>query len=239
MAESGGPVIKSLRILPLLAGVLALISRGFAHQLDEYLQATLVTIEPDTVRFQINLTPGVAVAEQVLAMIGGAGDGVLATNEVEAYGERLKRDLIARLDDRRLELKRLAFDCPPAAELRTGWGIIQMEFSASIYPLSSGSHRLRFENRHMPAVSIYIFNVAPPKSSLVQISRQKRNHNQSLGEIEFTFDPSGRPGASVGMIALLLGLVFVILWTSRKLKRRSFNDQSFSPTVPDIESHRS
>ena len=60
-------VTRTLCRLALLLALLAFPSAVFAHRLDEYLQATLVAIEPSDVRLQINLTPGVAVAEKVLA----------------------------------------------------------------------------------------------------------------------------------------------------------------------------
>ncbi|HEY1233474.1 MAG TPA: hypothetical protein VGH22_08860 [Candidatus Binatia bacterium] len=53
--------------LSLLVALLAVPSTVFAHRDDEYLQATLVAIEPSGIRLQINLTPGIAVAERVIA----------------------------------------------------------------------------------------------------------------------------------------------------------------------------
>src|SRR5262249_53406279 len=85
---SSAPLLP-LSLLPLLAPPPTL----FAHRLDEYLQATLVSIEPNAIRLQINLTPGVAVAEPVLARIDLDRDGVISTNEAAAYAEMLKRDL--------------------------------------------------------------------------------------------------------------------------------------------------
>ena len=38
-------------------------------------------------------------------------------------------------------------------------------------------------------MSVYLINAAQPKFATVQITRQKRNQNQSAGEIEFTFHP--------------------------------------------------
>jgi hypothetical protein len=38
-------------------------------------------------------------------------------------------------------------------------------------------------------VSAYLINAAQPRFATVQITRQKRNDNQSAGEIEFTFHP--------------------------------------------------
>jgi hypothetical protein len=70
--------------LPLLLALLALPSAVFAHRDDQYLQATLVAIEPSGVRLQINLTPGVAVAEQVIAEIDRDRDGAISKNEAAA-----------------------------------------------------------------------------------------------------------------------------------------------------------
>ena len=182
-------VTKTLCHLPLLLALLALPSAVFAHRDDQYLQATLVAIEPNGVRLQINLTPGVAVAEQVIAVIDRDHDGVISKNEAAAYAKLLKRDLTLRVDGRRLELKLTASEFVPPAELRTGSGTIQMEFSAISGPLAAGPHRLTLENRHLTTMSVYLINAAQPKLATIEITTQKRNDNQSAGEIEFTFHP--------------------------------------------------
>ena len=173
--------------LTLLLALLSLPSAAFAHRDDQYLQATLVVIEPNGVRLQINLTPGVAVAEQVLARIDRDRDGAISNNEAAAYAKLLKRDLTFRVDGRKLELKLTASEFVPPAELRSGSGTIQMELSAISSPLAAGPHRLTLENRHLTRISVYLINAAQPKFATVQITRQKRNENQSAGEIEFTF----------------------------------------------------
>ena len=50
---------------------------GFAHRLDEYLQAAILTIEKDRVQVSMRLTPGVAVYAVVLAGIDSNGDGLI------------------------------------------------------------------------------------------------------------------------------------------------------------------
>lgn len=179
-------VIRTICRLPLLLALLAFPSAVFAHRDDQYLQATLVAIEPKCVRLQINLTPGVAVAEQVLTEIDRDRDGAISKNEAAAYAKSLERDLTLRMDGRKLELKLTTSEFVPPEEIRTGSGIIQMEFSAIFGPLSAGSHRLTLENRHSTAMSVYLINAARPRFATVQITRQKRNENQSAGEIEFT-----------------------------------------------------
>ena len=175
--------------LPLVLALLALPSAVFAHRDDQYLQATLVAIEPSGVRLQINLTPGVAVAERVIAEIDRDRDGAISNTEAAAYAELLKRDLTLRLDGRTLELKLSASEFVPPEELRTGAGIIQVEFSAISGALAAGAHRLTLENRHSTPMSVYLINAAQPRSATVRITTQKRNDNQSTGEIEFTFHP--------------------------------------------------
>ena len=154
-------VTTKLGRFTLLLALLFLPSAVFAHRDDQYLQATLVAIAPSGVTLQINFTPGIAVAEQVIAAIDG----------------------------RKLELKLTASEFVPPEELRTGSGTIQMEFSAISGPLAAGPHRLTLENRHSTRISVYLINAAQPRFATVEITKQKRNDNQSAGEIEFTFDP--------------------------------------------------
>ena len=166
--------------------VMSLPFSGVAHRLDEYLQATLVSIEPGAVRLHINFTPGVEVAEQVLANIDRDHDGVISTNEATAYAKEVMRDLVLRLDGKKLALQPISSTWPELSELRSGWGIIQMEFSAAPGSLTLGAHKLTLKNRHLPKLSVYLFNAAQPAPGPVHITRQTRNDNQSTGEIEFT-----------------------------------------------------
>lgn len=189
-------VTRTLVSLLLLLALLAFPCAVFAHRDDQYLQATLVAIERSGVRLQINLTPGIAVAEQVIAQIDRDHDGAISENEAAAYAELLRRDLTLRIDGRKIELELTGSEFTEPEELRTGSGMIQIEFSATARPLAIGSHRLTLENRHLRTISVYLINAVRPTSDAVQITRQKRNDNQSAGEIEFIFH-SFRPKTSV------------------------------------------
>jgi hypothetical protein len=182
MVEKVNSIPRTLWWLILL---LAVPSAALAHRLDEYLQATLVSIEPGDVRLQMNFTPGVAVADRVLARIDTNHDGIISANEAKAYGELVRNHLLVRLDGRKLVLKLATSGFPAVTELRSGWGIIQIEFTADIGSLSPGRHKLSLENRHLPGLSVYLLNAAQPKSAQVQITRQMRNKHQSRGSIEF------------------------------------------------------
>ena len=192
MVEKVTAAIRSI-FLGLLTAFLALPFTGHAHRLDEYLQATLVNIQPSEITFQINLTPGVAVADKVLAKIDTDADGTISTNELIAYAGFLKRQLVAQLDGHNLALNLTGSSIPEVAELRSGWGIIKIEFSATSVSLAPGPHKLVFKNRHLPGLSVYLINAAQPKSDRVRIVRQKRNSEQSKGEIDIVVSPPARP----------------------------------------------
>jgi hypothetical protein len=218
----------TLHRLMLLLALLALPYSVFAHRLDEYLQATLVAIEPGNIKLQINLTPGVDIAQQVIAAIDRDRDGVISTNEAAAYAESFKHDLTLRLGQRPLELKLTASDFPPPDELRTGWGIIRLEYTAAPGSFEPGAHELYFENRHQTNFSVYLVNAALPKSSTIQITRQTRYENQSTGQIEFTF----RPPADVSgakRIVLPLGIALVGLCGGAVIWRRRTRDPATIP----------
>jgi len=209
------------RGLPLLLTLLALSSAAGAHVVDEYLQATLVVIEPADVRLKLYLTPGTDVAEQVLAVIDRDRDGAISTDEATAYADLLKRDLLLRLDDRNVALKLTASSFAAPDEIRTGDGIIKVEFSAVLGALPPGSHRLTLDNAHLPKIGVYLFNAAQPNSALIQVRGQTRNANQSRGEIEFTYDPPAAPRKPRGPILLVAVVVLVALFGGWRARRNS------------------
>jgi hypothetical protein len=177
--------------LPVL--LLASPAAVFAHRLDEYLQAMIVSFEADRVQFLINLTPGVAVANQVLERIDSNHDGVISTNEAAHYMRELNRDLDVRLDGRKLALQLTRAFWPQEDELRTGFEFIQVEQSVKLKSIAAGPHRLTIQNRHLPSLSVYLINAAMPKSAQIEITRQNRNENQSIAEIDFFFHASQSP----------------------------------------------
>jgi hypothetical protein len=204
-------------VLPLVAlGVVSPFAE--AHVLDEYLQATLVSINPGEIRLNINLTPGVEIADQVIRQIDRDGSGSISADEATAYAERLKRDLTARLDGSDAQLQLVAVNAPELPALRTGHGIIQVEFLCLGGSFGRGSHTLELENSHFPKLGAYLINAARPQSQSIQIISQKRNPNQSSGAIDFAYTPpttaSRRAAMAVTLMALLV-LAGALVWRMR------------------------
>ncbi len=228
--------MKHFRSCPLLFVFLALAAGAFAHPLDVYLQATLVAIEPNEIRLDMNLTPGVLVADQVLGLIDRNRDGVISTNEAAAYAALLKGELVVRLDGRIVETRLAALDFPETAELRTGWGIIQLEYSVSAGALAAGPHRFTLEDRHQPVASAYLFNAAQPASASIQITGQKRNENQSTGEITFVYLPASNPMPKVALAVCLPAILvgFSVGLRQAKRKRKDVLPQNHSRSATNL-----
>lgn len=174
--------MRQLLILFLLLSVSTTLQ---AHRLDEYLQAAQVVIEPARVRLQLVLEPGVEVAAQVLKHIDRDQDGVISRAEATTYIGSVKRDLVLQLDGHPLQLQLDDFEFDAPAELRAGSGIIRLIFSAAARNVQPGVHRLVFENRHLGAVSVYLFNAMQPDMPTIRIDRQQRNATQSMGKIDY------------------------------------------------------
>jgi len=72
----------------LIAAAVVLLPLGgvaSAHRLDEYLQATIISVEKDHVQASMGLIPGFAVSSSVIASIDTNSDGILSAAEQTAY----------------------------------------------------------------------------------------------------------------------------------------------------------
>jgi hypothetical protein len=157
---------------------------AFAHRLDEYLQATILSIEPGSIQATMRLVPGVAVASAVIAGIDSNHDGLLSSEEQRRYAERVLADLQLKEDGRRLQLHLILATFPPLDLMKLGTGEIEIAFSANL-PAISGQHQLTFENRHEGGISVYLVNSLVPHEKSLQLEAQSRNQNQSFYQVNF------------------------------------------------------
>jgi hypothetical protein len=75
------------------AVLLSLRAPACAHRLDEYLQATIISVEKDRVQASLRLIPGVAVSPIVIWSVDTNGDGVISEGEQQSYAEQVLGDL--------------------------------------------------------------------------------------------------------------------------------------------------
>ncbi|HEY3840550.1 MAG TPA: hypothetical protein VGL72_28455 [Bryobacteraceae bacterium] len=208
------------------AAVLLLIAApAAAHRLDEYLQATLISVAKDHVQAEIRLTPGVAVLPIVLRDIDADGDGMISESEQRAYAGRVLRDLSLTVDGVRLRLWLISWKFPDVREMKEGLGQIQIELAAE--PPAGGLHRsLVFENRHHARIAAYLVNCLVPRDPDIRITTQNRNYEQSSYRVDY--DQAGAPVTSLSPawlssgsswlagMALLFLTRFILVWRQRR-----------------------
>ena len=206
-------------ILGLLAGLCVGAMPLRAHRLDELLQSTLVAIEPDAIRVELHLNPGVSLVDPWIAVLDGDRDGMISKDEAITYAHQLGTDVTVQLDGRELLKEPILSGLPELGDLRAGWGILHIEFRVRCGRIGSGAHHLTLANHHWTNRSVYLVNAVKPVSTRVQITGQFRDETQRNADIAFTVDPE--PGrrwsilASVGIIGLGLSA-----WVFRVRRRR-------------------
>ena len=155
-----------------------------AHRLDEYLQATLISVEKHRVQAEIHLTPGVAVFPIVLARIDTDADGAISKHEQQAYAERVLHDLSLTIDGERLSLRLVSMNFPDIEEMKQGRGDIQVKFGANL-PRNAFKRILIFENRHETRIAAYLVNCLVPRDPDIRVTAQKRNYVQSFYQLDY------------------------------------------------------
>jgi len=195
----------------LVATIVAAGTNLSAHRRDEYLQAARIGIEPRRVELQLDLTPGIDVAERIIADLDRDRNGVLSAGEQRAYVARVLDALELRLDRRApLRLEPFASSFPDLDAMRRGDGTIRIRTAALVSGVSAGNHRLVFRNAYRADVSVYLANALVPDGDRVAITAQTRDSEQR----ELTIDYAVRGEApAVALVWLLTcgGMLFCVM----------------------------
>ncbi len=205
-------------VMSIAAILLLARTSAIGHRLDEYLQATLISVGKNRVQAQIRLIPGVAVLPMVLGSIDTDANATISDAEQRSYAERVLHDLSLTLDGDRLPLRLASMRFPKVEEMKQGLGEIQLEFEADV-PGGGLKRRLTFENHHRGPIAAYLVNCLVPQDPDIRITAQKRNYQQSFYELEYTQAASAwLPGAGglLGIVALLLSARLTFLWRQRR-----------------------
>ena len=183
---------------------------AWAHRIDEYLQATILSLDANRVNASMRLIPGVLVAPSVIALIDNNHDGVFSESEMKTYAERVLGDLSVTVDGQATAVQLDTWNVPEASHLRDGLGEIQIQYHVELPPSSGASHSLALVNRHLNAGSVYLVNVEVPQDPRLRVVEQKRNPRQSVYELDYKQTPVGNTSSSSpsGLRTWLTGLEF-------------------------------
>ena len=191
-----------------------------AHRRDEYLQAARLAIDPGRVQIELDLTPGIAMADAILADIDRDRDGSLSADEQRAYGSLVLSALTLEVDGRRVSVQLGASNFPAPDAIRRGEGTIRLQSTATLPRLSMGPHQLLFRNGHHPDRSVYLANALVPDNDEVAVAAQRRDGDQT----ELTIDYVLRASPATSTAAWVLGSIAGAIMLSALLMRsvRSF-----------------
>ena len=174
----------------LIAWLLLIAADARAHRLDEYLQAVRVAVATNHIVVSIELTPGVAIAGQLLAVIDRNRDGQCSVSEQAEYLQTVLKDIRVRLDEKALALNLADTSFPTVAAIQSGVGVICVNAVAKAGEIAAGKHTLSLTNAHLPTISVYQVNALRPKDSTIQITKQTRDELQKDYQMEFSIGPA-------------------------------------------------
>lgn len=167
-----------------IAACVLLCARGaFAHRIDEYLQATIFSLEANRVNASMRMIPGIVVAESVISDIDSNGDGTFSASEERAYAQRVVGDLLITIDGKDVQPRLLSSSFSDPSEMREGLGEIHIEYAIET-PAGDPNRSLIVTNHHRNRTSVYLMNVLVPDDR-IQILAQKRNEQQSRYEVDY------------------------------------------------------
>jgi hypothetical protein len=180
-----------LRALGTTAAVAVLLSiDGQAHSLDEYVQAARLSLVRERVALELDLTPGVAVASEIITTIDRDADAAISSEEARAYGQAVMSDVRLTVDGRAVDVRLERVEVPSAADLRAGLGTVSVRASADIDRLGAGRHSLKFQNNHHPDRAAYLINALAPDDPAIRVISQRRDPIQREGRIEYEIQSS-------------------------------------------------
>ena len=194
-----------------------------AHRKDEYLQASRIAIESGRVQMEIDLTPGIAVAEDVLKQIDTDRSGSVSDAEADAYAASVMRAVALEVDGRPLAPYLVDRVWPTVEAVRQGEGSMRLRLSALMPPLGAGAHHLRYHNAHRPDIGVYLANALVPSSDRVAITDQQRDVDQRALRIDYVLRADAAALRSQWIAPGLIGLAMAsaLLRLSRISRRGS------------------
>ena len=157
-----------------LCTLLAFSGTMSAHRLDEYLQATRISLGSDRIVVEMDLTPGADLAALVFASINTDHDGKISEAEGAAYANQVLKEIIVELDGKPERLTLVSSAFPSFQEMNAGIGAIRIQASA-VWTAASGSHSLFYQNNHRTDFGAYLVNALIPANREIEITGQERD----------------------------------------------------------------
>jgi hypothetical protein len=191
------------RLLLSLA-VLAAIPLADGHRLDEYLQATRLSVDTERVDLELDLTPGIALASQVFGWIDTNRDGEISSAEGQAYAQQVLGSLVLKVDGVLAPIKLIEATFPQFRDMRLGVGTIRLRAAAKVLPAGAGRHQVSFLNTHRTESSVYLVNALVPANPRIQLGDQRRDRAQLGLRLDYTVISGAPPARTLILLTALM-----------------------------------
>jgi ABC-type nickel/cobalt efflux system permease component RcnA len=161
-----------------------------AHPLDEFYQATFVTIVPNRITMRVELYTGVLIAPEIMAMIDTDRNDEISEAEGRAYVQLFLEDVIFEIDDKPIPLTVADIEFPSALDLKAGVGVIRFKLYTDLLPDHRGQHQFFYHNRHRSDLnSVYMVSALRDAANWVEIMNQERDVFQASLRVDYTIKP--------------------------------------------------
>ncbi|MGC4106735.1 MAG: hypothetical protein QM753_10355 [Thermomicrobiales bacterium] len=181
-----GPVIG---LLSLVTSILT-PTATMAHPLDVYLMGSYVTVTPTQVEVEVDATPGVLLAPDVLSQIDTNGDGILSDAESRAYVQTIVDALQLSVDGTPLTLSITKIEMPSYLNIQAGYGLIRISTNADL-PASTttdgATASLSYVNGFTPTGAMYQVNTftSTTSNTPIDLGTQHRSDDQASLDVQF------------------------------------------------------
>ena len=191
---------------------LATVPSAGAHRLDEYLQASRLSIDIEHVDLEIDLTAGAALASNIFAWIDTNRDGEISGAEGEAYAREMLRSVVLKVDGYPVPVTLAATSFPQFRDMSLGVGTIRLRAAAKVPSAGAGRHQVSFSNTHRPESSVYLVNALVPENRRIQLGDPRRDRAQHSLTLDYTV--IAQAPSLVDRIFAFVGLVMIgwLLW---------------------------
>ena len=189
-----------LGLIAVLLAVLAPPMAALAHPLDVYLQATYITVAPTQIVVELDLSPGVLVAPQVLPQLDPNGDQQISDAEDQAYLNTILPNVVLQVDGQPLALTVTKIDMPSYLAIQAGYGTIRAFTLATLPAGMTSTHQIAYVNKYAPPGSTYQVNAFVDKGVSIVLGKQNRNSTQQSMSMDYTIG-SATSAAATGAAA--------------------------------------
>ena len=188
----------------------ALTMPAAAHPLDVHLQAAYLSLAPDTITLDLDVSPGILVAPAALAELDTDADKKITEQEASAYAVRVLTRVELHADRTPLTVALTGVEVPDHRTIQAGYGTIRIHAEARGAPTGAGEHELFFRNGTAPPGAAFQVNALVSES--VVLGAQERDATQQESRIHYRIDPAGADAAAArpadsGTTGTLAGLL--------------------------------